>query len=305
VRGVFFALLMVLLIGNASSEETSKKKPVAKEQQSSEQKECRPSFDTSALEKAIRESIKEASEKPDTNANEILDTERKLVEYTEQLAQFTKGLVFATLILAGIAVWQGVHLRRTVDAAIRGERPYLFPGDLKEGLLPSGADALYIKSQVTSKPWVTFLFHNIGRTPAILERWCTVLYLGAKLPYPAPIVQATAFEAKTPIRGGEWYPPGTDKQFPAGLTCEYERSITETEVDAIKKGELFFFLYGYVIYRDFFGFVHEKRFCFKSFLKGLGVYGGEAYNYEKSKRIPKERLWLKYLVWRLRRLSPF
>ena len=66
-----------------------------------------------ALEKAIRESVKEASDKHDPHADEHAKNEGELVEYTRQLAvetdrlaKFTLGLLIATCVLAAIAIGQ-------------------------------------------------------------------------------------------------------------------------------------------------------------------------------------------------------
>src|SRR5580765_1945381 len=51
--------------------------------------------------------------------------DRQLIEYTGELSRFTKWLAFAIVILAAVAVWQGVHLKRTAASAEANARRQL------------------------------------------------------------------------------------------------------------------------------------------------------------------------------------
>src|SRR5262245_5450977 len=107
-------IFLALVCNVALSQQPTNSKPTVEKDQKAQ---LQPVIDTSSLAKAIRESIQQLSEKPDAHADRKLEMDRQLVEYTRKLSRFTKWLVFATVILAGVAVWQGIHLKRTVHSA--------------------------------------------------------------------------------------------------------------------------------------------------------------------------------------------
>jgi len=104
------------------AQEPSSGQAVGDQQRKARQHQDTLKFDTSSLEKAIRESVREASEKPDGHGDEKLQIDRQIKEYTGQLATYTDRLSFytfllavATAILGAIGIWQGIQLKRSVD----------------------------------------------------------------------------------------------------------------------------------------------------------------------------------------------
>ena len=91
-----FLVMAFVFSGFALSNEPSNHKAVTQKDQSAKEKQEYPKLDTSSLEKAIRESIKEASEKPDPHAAHKLQIDGELVKYTGQLSDFTMWLVIVT-----------------------------------------------------------------------------------------------------------------------------------------------------------------------------------------------------------------
>src|SRR5258708_10935569 len=99
------------MFGGANAQPENKG-PTSDKRQNAEQKNTAQGFDTSSLERAIRESIKDASEKPDPHAEERLKIDRqigeytrKLAEYTDKLSSYTLLLAVFTAILAFVAIW--------------------------------------------------------------------------------------------------------------------------------------------------------------------------------------------------------
>jgi hypothetical protein len=82
-------ILLSFILSNlavAVPSEPAAKAPVADNREASEKKQTEYKIDTSSLERAIRESVREVLQKPDPHTDERLETDRKVVEYTEQLA---------------------------------------------------------------------------------------------------------------------------------------------------------------------------------------------------------------------------
>ncbi len=153
-------MVSLSFVGYAWSQNTNNHKPVAPKNQQAEQPKGNPSFDTSSLEKTIREAVKEATEKPDPHADEKAKADRQLVEYTGELAAFTKWLVAATILLAAIAIWQGVQLMRTVDLGreefIAAHRPRII---LRDSTTEQFMGELIV---------VEYILSNVGDAPATI-----------------------------------------------------------------------------------------------------------------------------------------
>jgi hypothetical protein len=98
VLNLRYILLVVALLfgGHAWSDEPSNHKAIAQKDKNTEKPQTTTKLDTTSLEKTIRESIKEASEKPDPYLNEKRESDGKLVEYTRQLAVYTEKLATET-----------------------------------------------------------------------------------------------------------------------------------------------------------------------------------------------------------------
>lgn len=172
-----FLLLMVLFACalTTSAESPGNKEPVAKKGGKTTQQQEPAKLDTSSLERAIREAAKEAREKPDAHADEKLDIDRQLKEYTGHLAEYTSSLssytfwlVVATGVLGIIAVFQYRVGRDAADAFPRIERAYVFLDSAKgrTGARDDWREGGHVN--MVRNIWVDFTIKNHGRTPAIL-----------------------------------------------------------------------------------------------------------------------------------------
>jgi hypothetical protein len=281
------AVAMLVFCVSALSQESGKRQAVAKEDKKTEQPKPATSIDTSSLEKAIRESIKEASEKPDADADKKLEIERKLAEYTGQLAVYTKELsqytsdvslftlllVFATAILGAIGSWQGYLALRSVRVAESAltdlERPYLFL-DLSEEVFPkpdimtSGRRRYRFSSNDVP---VIYYIYNTGRTAAILTHRVHRIVDANSEEMPSPI--------NSDVERGEVLPSALaiDKRCPFS-------------VDWVRKGDSLsgVFLIGFIRYKDVFDRRHITGFCakFDERTNRFALHGGDGYNYTRD-----------------------
>ncbi len=192
-----------------------------------------------------------------------------------------------TAILVIVGAWQGIHLKRTVDSFMTGERPYLFPTlpDTK-GLLPTGLRRTHypnIPIEQRPVPTTSIRFGNFGKTIGIIREVRGELVFGEiptkpKFGYSKPYLgqQVTRSEQQT-----------EDMYF------IFDRSLTPAELNKILAGEMKVHFFGYVKYTDIFDRLHEKRFCFRIYMRAqmqprCETAGGRAFNYSKSKKTPKE-----------------
>src|SRR4051794_33030668 len=105
--------------------------------------------------------------------------------WTDPVATFTAALAIFTFVLAGVAIWQGLHLQRSVEIATRAaniaedslltlERPLVYffgrSGEQQGGL--TGDARTVIRGD----------FRNLGRTPAHVTNIVTKVVFGKELP---------------------------------------------------------------------------------------------------------------------------
>jgi hypothetical protein len=216
------------------------------------------SFDTSGVERAIRESVKEVSEKTDSNAREKLESDQKLANYTEYLATFTLCLVAATVVLAIVAGWQGFQLKRSVDSTEVSNAPYVMP-ELK--LLNDGTKSDFIP-RVEIKLW------NHGKTPAIMRSAVFELHLG----HNEKDIQKKFTDKRTKFQAHGVIGAERASSMHEWL-CKFPRALTEGEILKVRKpleigDSIRLFLVGQVEYDDFFGYTHKLGYCFKIFRGG-------------------------------------
>jgi hypothetical protein len=194
--------------------------------------------------------------------------------------------VFVTLTYVGVAFFQLRAISRQADITERAltaiEDAYVridFESYVEEG---------------AERPLVKYWFVNQGRTPATLVEWCAMLRFHEELPsrpeystkntlgYPAPSVLIAP-------NGGE-----TNRSPCLGPV----RQSVDGEFDAMWKGQIGLFFYGFQRYECVFGHIHKVGFgySFAPAYKGFWLAGGKAYNYhrrEKTKRkdidVPEHR----------------
>ena len=237
--------------GFALSNEPSNYKAVTQKEQIAKEKQEYPKLDTSSLEKAIRESIKEASEKPDPQAAHKLQIDGEMVKYTGQLSDFTMWLVIVTGVLAVVAIWQGVQLKRTVivtenaaEAIPKIERAYVFATVKRIVNVSIGPSGTANVSAIVS-------FFNHGKTPAII----TMLraYSGIFEFIPHELLEGT--NERLPeglvIASGESFPLPVDI------------SISNTEAMEVEGLAKCFYCVGMIEYKDILGDIRETGFCWE------------------------------------------
>jgi hypothetical protein len=207
----------------------------------------------------------------------------------EKLSTFTEFLFFATLGLAIIAAlqlfvfgYQGFQLKRTVDATVAGERPYLYPDHPNyTRFLPSGAKAVYPTAKGVPVPNIEIIFANVGRTSGIIKEMRAEIVLDVLPTVPTFTYSQVRRRGEIIVRSDTITSP---------TVIEYSRNLTRDEIDEFAVGTRPIFLFGYVKYADAFGFLHTKGFCFQNRLNKppIELAGGRSYNYSRSERIPDE-----------------
>jgi hypothetical protein len=216
-----------------------------------------------------------------------------------------QAIIFALqLVVFGV---QAKRLKQTVDSYMHGERPYISPAAPKPSLMPTGAHSMYYATmgdptkQGVPKPWIEYAFINVGRTPAIIEKVRAEIFLGKELPKTPTFTYSMVGATEIAVP--------TDKRYDPPI-CEFNRHLTVAEWQELKatpsaKGkeifppkDLAFFFFGYVQYRDVFGWVHTKGFGFHFRDQTPYLWGGKAYNYETSDEHPRKSGWWNPRHWR-------
>jgi hypothetical protein len=245
---LFIAITMNV---SAASEVAPSNKTIANSTQQTQQSNESIKFDTSSLEKAIRESIKEASEKPDLHADEKVKTDEDMAKYTKQLSFYTCWLVVFTAILALVAIWQGVQLKRSLDLAreefISTHRPKIILRNFQIGdrEIPDG------------KPInVTFIAQNIGDSvgKVVQIRSATVILDSKeKIPTDFSFLHSDPFQFS--LKSGE------KELFPANGNSAPEKN----ESVAVYIGSKAFYCLGLLVYEDAVGTKRETGYCRRYF----------------------------------------
>jgi hypothetical protein len=256
---VLLLVVALLFCGNAWSDGPSDHKAITHKDQKAKQTQHDPKLDTSSLEKAIRESIKEASEKTDPYAGEKIKSDRKLVEYSGQLAYFTNWLVIVATIQACLFVWQLLLINKaTKDAgaaavaatesaqAAKAQSEALVTSNRAwvsyTTIIPDSFSDATVDGITDKKNGVMFIINwiNAGRTPAIkcnLFSMYKAIENGTAIPY--------------------FTSPAGDSQRQAPLIPGIKVSsrpcyFFDTDIEAFSKGERRFFIYGRINYEDIF-----------------------------------------------------
>ena len=180
----------------------------------------------------------EAQTKPDETANNQQDD-----------SPSDWWLVVPTISIAVIAAiqtlvfgWQGIQLKRTVEATHRSERPYLFPTPPLAGLIPPSPNKF---------PSIDYAFQNHGKTPAITAELRVEIILAKQLPR-KPVFTHSEKQIGSTILDA------TFKTLPR--TTNFNSNLTEAETQEVIAGTQSFFFFGYAKYTDIFGFTHTDGF---------------------------------------------
>jgi hypothetical protein len=179
---------------------------------------------------------------------------------------------------------------RSVEAAVVSSMPILVP------FVPRATD-LYPDNLIVEPytPRLNFVFQNFGATPGIVRQVRAELFLVTQDQLPDVDVNALGTihqEIIVPgkLTGEAAKIPGSD------VECRPFRPITIEEHKMLLKetrtGEPFqrFYLFGQVIYDDFFDTRHTATFCLKVRKHGYhGPHGGARYNRITREPIPKNQ----------------
>ncbi len=186
MKAALLCFLSLILSLSVASQPAGKNSAASAPQRHAEKDQNIPRFDTTSLEKTIREVVKEAGQKHDPNADEKLEGDKKLVEYTRllaidthRLAEFTFWLFVVTGGMVVVVAGQLWMFRRqlgvmkgdskstelaakaadtSAKAVMLAERAYIFPEFSFE-------DALK-ESDIGIDNILRVNFWNNGKTPS-------------------------------------------------------------------------------------------------------------------------------------------
>jgi hypothetical protein len=192
--------------------------------------------------------------------DERKDREEKATN-DRHLVWFTGALVVATIILAFVAIWQGLQLKRSVDSLCHAERAYIFVTvrrhpDSKPGEGIEGIKEGYNQARIIAT--------NHGKTPATIIK--IIYQLGA---FYDNQIDNGFFKMKSEVTSNVTpeiiaIKSGQDRGFTAD--CD----ITSQDKKNIDNSIAPYTCFGRIEYRDVFEDIHVTLFCWKD----DGVYFG-------------------------------
>ena len=231
IAGCACAMLIALVVvaGAATAHAAEKPKAVAKQSSASQ-----PVFDTTGIEKAIRESVKEAGEKAEARSAE------EGTEYWTILGHKLKitdsVLALFTLILVIIGWWQGKQLKATVDVTrdeyIASHRPRM---RIKH---------VWLERMLSSDEPVKInvITVNNGDSVAKVLRFDCVVHF----------VPAGRYAPNKPFEGRSPRTPMVDLE--SGLSLDHGSvdagMLSLTQIDTIRRGDAKLYCFAYVDYLD-------------------------------------------------------
>ncbi len=236
-----------------------------------------------------------ASEFDLKNRNEQTRMYEEPSKWLDPLTWFTLVLAVANVFLwlttkdlATEAKVTSGFTKQSADAAIVSSMPVLSP-------LITGLQRLHPLSPVTATftAYTPFVFENFGKTPGLIREVRANLFL-CKMdefpPFDLGKLQPIGYE---PIVAGD---SRGQNALMAVAECQRQFTLTQIEFNELlnEATEKYrrFALIGQVIYDDFFGMRHTRRFCVKMRRMGSdGIFqlvrGGPAYNRVDRQQIPK------------------
>jgi hypothetical protein len=179
-----------------------------------------------------------------------LEIQRQLSKFTSKIADFTLALVIVTAVLAGMALWQGYQLKRSVDSLRNAERAHIFVKvrlqDDKIKIIPG---------ETPTQNLCEFIVMNEGKTPAILMN--VKGFAGIFTQDDLPEIASITSDSKIP--------PGTViiATIPNEKTFTAPFYITDEEEIYLYSASHRLFCMGCIQYRDIFGISHETGFCWE------------------------------------------
>jgi hypothetical protein len=217
--------------------------------------------------KAEQEDSKPAPVPPCIHCSNCCPVEQPYTKSKEEQAKadsldlLYRRYLWATIIGVGAGVvgaialiWSTILTRRAANAAllnaqavIGSERAWMLPAILVEpsNLLEMAHDSYPNSIEIAVR------FSNAGRTPAWVTGWyCTTLVI--------PNERVTPFEygeGRSSLSAGEPMPAGSSDNLFADF------AVTEPSIGAdIRQGRAYFYVYGFLNYRDVFNRTHETYF---------------------------------------------
>lgn len=196
----------------------------------------------------IKENTTQTSHNYDAQYMEI---QRQLSEATQTIAYFTIGLVFATIFLAGIAIWQGTQLKRSVNSLIVAEKAHVF------AIVEPDREFDMWKIDIGDKEFSEFsallYLHNLGKTPAIIKE---IAYAGGKFQNPPTIEELS--DPHYPLVSFV----GSNQKVHED---QFQFFINKSDLNTIRttKPTITFYCYGYIKYKTIFSEDRCHGFCFE------------------------------------------
>lgn len=215
-----------------------------------------------------------------TLPNENIEIQRKLANYTEQLAKYTKYLFWAGIIQAAvlfltlIAIFlQAVAAKDNAKAAlkqanhmVKSERGWLFIDKGTERMADAIEDPYIlprdhqeVKPGNDASAHCVFYIRNVGKTPAKINTFSMEMQIGESFEYPP---YPEVFEIGRPTFPPYFLPQGPAYPHTARLKTGY---TTWKEFQSIKDRTACLWLCGIIGYEDVFSekeVPHELCFCY-------------------------------------------
>jgi hypothetical protein len=173
----------------------------------------------------------------------------------------------------------------TIDIATKEAMPYLYPVLTEINLYPIGE----VDDGTMHRPQVRIEFKNIGRTPALLRSAGVHIILtdADQLPSKPPPQEFFMRHNEDSIGPGEKAGPTTSWSYGGTIDAEQIRGLNRKY--SLRPGWFRFFVYGVVVYDDFFGTRHTRRFNMKVRQEGLVAFrGGEQWNAVYREKTPDD-----------------
>lgn len=155
----------------------------------------------------------------------------------------------AAAAAAGFTLWEGYTADKALELAKKTStaqiRAYVFV-------------RAFPRVNSRKNPHTGLPIRNSGQTPATELSLRAQIIIGDERAAPSPT--ETVFESAPPLKIDTILDPSTNiSRFPL---IPLERSLTDDELAAVEKGELRFFVYGLLSYRDVLKDPHRSYFCF-------------------------------------------